>query len=114
SVSHPRMLAMFLARKHTSASHSDIGRYFGGRNHSTVVAAEKKVRSWLGTDVQLACGHDRRAIGEMMSGVGGELSRGGVTGDRWGVAGEVERTQLPHLSPPVKPGKLCVLAKPFR
>jgi len=27
SVSHPRMLAMFLARKHTSASHSEIGRY---------------------------------------------------------------------------------------
>ncbi len=56
SVSHPRMLAMFLARKHTSASHSEIGRYFGGRNHSTVVAAEKKVRSWLKNDQPIACG----------------------------------------------------------
>ncbi len=47
SVSHPRMLAMYLARKHTGASYSEIGRYFGGRNHSTVISAEKKVAGWL-------------------------------------------------------------------
>lgn len=47
AVSHPRMLAMFLARKHTGAAYSEIGRFFGGRNHSTVIAAEKKVKGWL-------------------------------------------------------------------
>lgn len=47
AVSHPRMLAMYLARKHTSASYSEIGRVLGGRNHSTVIAAEKKVAGWL-------------------------------------------------------------------
>jgi chromosomal replication initiator protein len=47
AVSHPRMLAMFLARKHTGAAYSEIGRFFGGRNHSTVISAEKKVRGWL-------------------------------------------------------------------
>jgi chromosomal replication initiator protein len=47
AVSQPRMLAMFLARKHTGASYSEIGRHFGGRNHSTVISAEKKVRDWL-------------------------------------------------------------------
>jgi chromosomal replication initiator protein len=47
SVSHPRMIAIFLARKHTSASYSEVGAYFGARNHSTAVAAEKKVRQWL-------------------------------------------------------------------
>lgn len=47
SVSQPRMLAMYLARKHTGAAYSEIGRYFGGRNHSTVIAAEKKVAAWL-------------------------------------------------------------------
>ena len=46
-VSQPRMLAMYLARKHTQAAYSEIGDYFGGRNHSTVVSAEKKVRGWL-------------------------------------------------------------------
>lgn len=51
--SHPRMLAMFLARKHTGATYADIGRHFGGRNHSTTVAAEKKVRQWLKDDSTL-------------------------------------------------------------
>ena len=47
SVAHPRMLAMYLARKHTRATYLEIGEHFGGRSHSTVVAAEKKVRQWL-------------------------------------------------------------------
>lgn len=46
-VSHPRMLAMFLARKHTRAALSEIGSYFGGRSHSTVVSAQKKVERWI-------------------------------------------------------------------
>lgn len=56
SVSHPRMLAMFLARKHTHAALSEIGSYFGRRSHSTVVAAQKAVADWLakGTPVVLA------------------------------------------------------------
>jgi chromosomal replication initiator protein len=47
AVAHPRMLAIYLARKHTGAAYSEIGRYFGGRNHSTVISAEKKVVGWL-------------------------------------------------------------------
>jgi chromosomal replication initiator protein len=54
SVSHPRMLAVYLARKLTAASYAEIGQYFGGRNHSTAVAAEKKVRKWLQDDGALA------------------------------------------------------------
>jgi chromosomal replication initiator protein len=46
-LAYPRMLAMYLARKHTGLAYSEIGRYFGGRNHSTVIAAEKKVLGWL-------------------------------------------------------------------
>jgi chromosomal replication initiator protein len=38
---------MYLARKHTGAAFSEIGRHFGGRNHSTVISAEKKVQKWL-------------------------------------------------------------------
>jgi chromosomal replication initiator protein len=56
AVSHPRMIAMFLARKHTSAAYSEIGQYFGGRNHSTAVAAEKKTRLWIQTDGELSLG----------------------------------------------------------
>ena len=41
------MMAMYLARKHTQAAYSEIGEYFGGRNHSTVISAEKKVSGWV-------------------------------------------------------------------
>ena len=47
AVAYPRMLAMYLARKHTGAAYSEIGRFFGGRNHSTVISAEKKVLGWI-------------------------------------------------------------------
>lgn len=46
-VSHPRMLAMWLARKYTRAALSEIGRFFGGRSHSTVISAQKKVDVWM-------------------------------------------------------------------
>ncbi|HEY1381383.1 MAG TPA: chromosomal replication initiator protein DnaA, partial [Gemmataceae bacterium] len=54
SVSHPRMLAVYLARKHTASSYGEIGQHFGGRNHSTAVAAEKRVRQWLAQDESLS------------------------------------------------------------
>jgi len=47
ALAYPRMLAMYLARKHTGAAFSEIGRHFGGRNHSTVISAENKVQKWL-------------------------------------------------------------------
>lgn len=46
-VSQPRMLAMWLARKYTRSALSEIGDFFGGRSHSTVVAAQKKVNCWV-------------------------------------------------------------------
>lgn len=46
-ICYPRMLAMWLARKHTRNALSEIGRYFGNRSHSTVISAQKKVDQWL-------------------------------------------------------------------
>lgn len=43
SLSQPRMVAMYLARKLTQSAYSEIGAHFGGRNHSTVMSAERKV-----------------------------------------------------------------------
>ena len=56
NVARPRMLAMFLARKLVRASYNEIGQYFGGRNHSTVVSAERTVREWMeeGTAIQVS------------------------------------------------------------
>jgi chromosomal replication initiator protein len=50
SVTTPRMLIMFLARKWTRAAHSEISRTLGRKSHSTVVSAQHKVTDWL------ACG----------------------------------------------------------
>jgi len=47
SVSQPRMLAMWLARKYTRAALSEIGHYFGRRSHTTVISAQKKVERLL-------------------------------------------------------------------
>jgi len=53
SLSGPRMLAMFLARKHTGAAYSEIGCYFGDRSHSTVMSAKKRIESWVRDGGQL-------------------------------------------------------------
>lgn len=46
-VSAARMLAMWLSREYTSNAYSEIGQFFGGRTHSTVIAAGKRVRGWI-------------------------------------------------------------------
>jgi chromosomal replication initiator protein len=74
-VSHPRMLAMYLARKHTPAAYSEIGQFFGGRNHSTVVAAEKKIRQWLQDEGELCLGERRLRIREVIELAERELLR---------------------------------------
>ncbi|MFH1024326.1 MAG: chromosomal replication initiator protein DnaA [Planctomycetota bacterium] len=43
SVTLPRQMAMRLARRFVRASLADIGRYFGERDHATVLAAVKKL-----------------------------------------------------------------------
>lgn len=47
AVSTPRTLAMYLARRHTAASYAEIAQHFGLKNHSSVIAAEKRVKQWL-------------------------------------------------------------------
>ena len=54
-VSHPRMIAMWLARKYTRSALSEIGKYFGNRTHSTVVSAQKKVDKWIEENTELMC-----------------------------------------------------------
>ena len=66
ALSQPRMLAMFLARKHTRAAYSEIGQYFGGRNHSTVMSAEKKIRAWLDEQLPVKIASQTWSINEVM------------------------------------------------
>ncbi|MCE9554712.1 MAG: hypothetical protein K8T91_15250 [Planctomycetes bacterium] len=57
TLSQPRALAMWLARKHTRSALSEIGSYFGRRSHTTVLAAHKRVEDLMarrGLDMQQA------------------------------------------------------------
>lgn len=51
AISCPRSVAMYVARKLTKAAWREIGQYFGGRDHSTVVAAAKRVDEWIDNSV---------------------------------------------------------------
>ena len=46
-ISSARMLAMYLSRQYTASAFSEIGEYFGGRSHSTAIAAQRKVSQWI-------------------------------------------------------------------
>jgi chromosomal replication initiator protein len=45
SISHPRHIAMYLARKLTSLSLEEIGMQFDGRDHSTILHAERTIET---------------------------------------------------------------------
>ena len=59
SVSEPRQLVMYLARRATNLSLDEIGDHFGGRDHSTVLYAVRKVQSRVENDPQFAARVDR-------------------------------------------------------
>ena len=52
-ISLPRQIAMYLSRKYTAASYPEIGEKFGGKDHSTVIHAVKKIAGLLGKDIAL-------------------------------------------------------------
>ena len=54
TISRPRQLAMFLAKNLTSKSLPEIGRRFGGRDHTTVIHAVKKIEELKNKDLQIA------------------------------------------------------------
>jgi chromosomal replication initiator protein len=65
SVTVPRQVGMWLSRKHTRFSLEEIGGYFGGRDHTTVMHAIKTIDRRRDTDVFFQRETDR---------LGGQLS----------------------------------------
>ncbi len=53
SVSLPRQICMFMARKLTRHSLEEIGGYFGGRDHTTVMYADERIHRLADTDPDL-------------------------------------------------------------
>jgi chromosomal replication initiator protein len=54
SVSMPRQIVMYLAREVTPLSLDEIGDHFGGRDHSTVIYAIRKVQELVDSDPRVA------------------------------------------------------------
>ncbi len=54
NVVRPRQVAMYLAKTMTLRSLPEIGRRFGGRDHTTVLHAVRKIENLLGNDTALA------------------------------------------------------------
>jgi len=49
----PRQIAMYLSRKLLDVSLPDVGKFFGGRDHSTVIHSCEKIANEIETDVKL-------------------------------------------------------------
>jgi chromosomal replication initiator protein len=50
AVARPRQVAMYLAKQLTSRSLPEIGRKFGGRDHTTVMHAVRKIEELRASD----------------------------------------------------------------
>lgn len=53
SITRPRQVAMSLAKEFTRHSYPEIGKSFGGRDHTTVIHACKKIKELLATETRL-------------------------------------------------------------
>lgn len=53
-ISHPRQIAMYLASELTHHSLKRLGYYFGGRDHSTIIAGIRAAEKRIASDPKLA------------------------------------------------------------
>ncbi|MFH1811960.1 MAG: chromosomal replication initiator protein DnaA [Pseudomonadota bacterium] len=54
AVSLPRQIAMYICRKHCNLSFPEIGERFGGKDHTTVMSAVRKIEGKLPNDAQIS------------------------------------------------------------
>ena len=66
SIARPRQVAMYLAKQLTSRSLPEIGRKFGGRDHTTVMHAVRKVEELRDSDASFA--EDLELLKRMLQG----------------------------------------------
>jgi chromosomal replication initiator protein len=64
AVAFPRQVAMYLARQLTHASLAEVGRAFGGKDHTTVLHAVDKIRALLQDDPKL-----RKTVDGLIQGI---------------------------------------------
>ena len=54
NIARPRQIAMYLSKQLTPRSLPEIGRRFGGRDHTTIMHGVRKIEELMATDSQLA------------------------------------------------------------
>jgi chromosomal replication initiator protein len=54
AVARPRQVAMYLCKHNTTRSYPDIGRRFGGKDHTTVIHAVRRIEELMAKDEQIA------------------------------------------------------------
>jgi chromosomal replication initiator protein len=64
AVAFPRQIAMYLARQLTHASLAEVGRAFGGKDHTTVLHAVDKIQTLLQDDPKL-----RKTVDGLIQGI---------------------------------------------
>lgn len=53
AVAEPRQIAMYLIRKYTGLGFKEIGQYFGGKDHTTILHACSKIENGLDSDQEI-------------------------------------------------------------
>ena len=53
NIARPRQIAMYLCKEITSFSYPEIGKAFGGKDHTTVMHAVKKIVCFIIADLKL-------------------------------------------------------------
>ena len=53
AIAYPRQVAMYLVRDLTEHSLPEIGEYFGGRDHTTILHAYNKIKDQIKKDQKL-------------------------------------------------------------
>lgn len=65
----PRSVAIYLIRHHTAQAYSQIGSHFGGRSHSTVMRAERRIRDGLSSSQAVRIAGGQRRIEEVIEAI---------------------------------------------
>ena len=71
-----RQVAMYLAREHLGCALRDIGRHFGGRQHSTVLAARKRVAQQIKNRDSVRIGRREILVPELVESLECQLRAG--------------------------------------
>ncbi|WP_245933135.1 chromosomal replication initiator protein DnaA, partial [Caballeronia novacaledonica] len=66
NIARPRQIAMYLAKELTQKSLPEIGELFGGRDHTTVLHAVRKIAAERGADAQL--NHELHVLEQTLKG----------------------------------------------